>query len=243
MSNGALWATSTQPRANSRKAGSAASMPGASATIESVMPVRTAMKAGMSVSGLTSVWNSPSTSPPRTLTAPISVISAVGRRAAGRLEVDDAEGDVAQRAAELVEGALGLPARRRRRRAAPVARCGPPCDADSRHHVTYCTAGTAHGLDRRARHRQPRVDARHRLVTMDDVVSTTAEPGLDALPPAARSRVVARAGRGAARGPAAAAQPAPGRRRSPRPAAPSSVRGRSAPRSPTTTCASGSRCS
>ena len=42
--------------------------------MESVMPVSTAMKAGIDVDGLTSVWNSPSTSPPRTLTAPTSVI-------------------------------------------------------------------------------------------------------------------------------------------------------------------------
>jgi hypothetical protein len=39
------------------------------------MPVSTAMKAGIEVLGRTRVWNSPSTSPPRTLTAPISVIS------------------------------------------------------------------------------------------------------------------------------------------------------------------------
>ncbi len=32
------------------------------------------MNGGIAVCGLTSVWNSPSTSPPRTLTAPISVI-------------------------------------------------------------------------------------------------------------------------------------------------------------------------
>ena len=38
------------------------------------MPVSTAMNGGIAVCGLTSVWNSPSTSPPRTLTAPISVI-------------------------------------------------------------------------------------------------------------------------------------------------------------------------
>ena len=38
------------------------------------MPVSTAMNGGISVWGLTRVWNSPSTSPPRTLTAPISVI-------------------------------------------------------------------------------------------------------------------------------------------------------------------------
>ena len=49
-------------------------MGGASATIVLLMPVRTAMKAGISVRGLTRVWNSPSTSPPRTFTAPISVI-------------------------------------------------------------------------------------------------------------------------------------------------------------------------
>ena len=47
---------------------------GASATIELVMPVSTAMNGGMAVWGLTRVWNSPRTSPPRTLTAPISVI-------------------------------------------------------------------------------------------------------------------------------------------------------------------------
>jgi hypothetical protein len=41
----------------------------------SVMPVRTAMNGGMAAPGLTRVWNSPRTSPPRTLTAPISVIS------------------------------------------------------------------------------------------------------------------------------------------------------------------------
>ena len=73
-SNGALWATSTVPAANSRKAGSADSMDGASLTIELVMPVRTAMNGGIAACGLTRVWNSPSTSPPRTLTAPISVI-------------------------------------------------------------------------------------------------------------------------------------------------------------------------
>ena len=43
-------------------------------TMELVMPVSTAMNGGIWVWGLTRVWNSPSTSPPRTLTAPISVI-------------------------------------------------------------------------------------------------------------------------------------------------------------------------
>ncbi len=74
MSNGALCATSTASPANSRKAGSTEPMRGAPATIASVMPVSTAMNAGIGAPGLTSVWNSPSTSPPRTLTAPISVI-------------------------------------------------------------------------------------------------------------------------------------------------------------------------
>ena len=42
-SNGALWATSTAPRANSRKAGSTVPMRGAAATIIEVIPVRTLM--------------------------------------------------------------------------------------------------------------------------------------------------------------------------------------------------------
>ena len=73
-SKGALCATRTLPWANSRKAGSADSIDGASETIALVMPVSTAMKAGIASCGLTRVWNSPSTSPPRTFTAPISVI-------------------------------------------------------------------------------------------------------------------------------------------------------------------------
>src|SRR5690606_39133169 len=46
-------------------------------TIEVVMPVKVAMNAGTGPPGSTSVWNSPSTCPPRTLTAPISVIAEV----------------------------------------------------------------------------------------------------------------------------------------------------------------------
>ena len=38
------------------------------------MPVSTAISAGMWVLGFTRVWNSPSTSPPQTFTAPNSVI-------------------------------------------------------------------------------------------------------------------------------------------------------------------------
>jgi hypothetical protein len=43
----------------------------------SVIPVSIEMKVGMGSPGLTSAWNSPSTSPPRTLTAPTSVIRQV----------------------------------------------------------------------------------------------------------------------------------------------------------------------
>lgn len=77
MSKGALWATRTLPRANSRKAGSTADTGGAWATIGSVMPVRTEMKGGIGQPGFTRVCSSPSSWPPRTLTAPISVISLV----------------------------------------------------------------------------------------------------------------------------------------------------------------------
>ena len=49
MSKRALCATSTHPAANSRNAGSTDSIGGASATIELLMPVSTAMNAGISV--------------------------------------------------------------------------------------------------------------------------------------------------------------------------------------------------
>ena len=48
--------------------------------------------------GLTSVWKVPRHSPPRTLTAPISVMPHVAGVAAGGLEVEHAERDVVQRA-------------------------------------------------------------------------------------------------------------------------------------------------
>ena len=105
-SNGALCATSTAPRRTRGTPAAPSSIRGAPATIASVMPVSTAMNGGIDVAGLTSVWNSPSTSPPRTLTAPISVIVAALARAAGRLEVDDDERHLAQRRAELVERPL-----------------------------------------------------------------------------------------------------------------------------------------
>ena len=45
-------------------------------TIESVIPVSTCTNGLIDLPGCTSVWNSPSTSPPRTFTAPISVIAS-----------------------------------------------------------------------------------------------------------------------------------------------------------------------
>ena len=101
-------------RANSRNAGSADSIGGASATIELVMPVSTAMNGGIAVCGLTRVWNSPSTSPPRTLTAPISVIiepASAEPPVVSRSTTQNVM--VAQRPAQLVETALRLPSRRR----------------------------------------------------------------------------------------------------------------------------------
>ena len=75
MSNRMLWPTMTASPMNSRNVGSASSMRGASTTIALVMPVSTVMNGGIGAPGLTSVWNVPSSSPPRYRTAPISVIS------------------------------------------------------------------------------------------------------------------------------------------------------------------------
>ncbi len=74
MSKPALCATSTEPEANSRNAGRTAATRGASATMWLLIPVRTVMNGGIGVLGRTRVWNSPSTWPARTFTAPISVI-------------------------------------------------------------------------------------------------------------------------------------------------------------------------
>ena len=74
MSKRALWATRTASPANSRKLGSTDSIRGAEATMALVMPVKALMTGGMGTRGLTRLWNSPSTSPPRTLTAPNSVM-------------------------------------------------------------------------------------------------------------------------------------------------------------------------
>jgi len=51
-------------------------MRGACATIASVMPVSTEIIGGIDPAGRTSVPNSPITSPPRTFTAPTSVIES-----------------------------------------------------------------------------------------------------------------------------------------------------------------------
>ena len=81
-SNGALWATSTQPLAKSSSPGSTAPSRGAAASIQSVIPVRSAMPGGTGMPGLTREANSPCRSnsprrpPARTRTAPISVIAA-----------------------------------------------------------------------------------------------------------------------------------------------------------------------
>ena len=76
MSNPALCATNTESRANSRNIGSTTSIVGASHTIAVVMPVSWTIWGGMLRCGSTRVANSPSTTPPRTLTAPISVMAS-----------------------------------------------------------------------------------------------------------------------------------------------------------------------
>jgi hypothetical protein len=64
--------------------GSTASISGASHTIAEVMPVSATICGGMLRPGSTSVASSPSTAPPRTLTAPISVIASWPALWAGR---------------------------------------------------------------------------------------------------------------------------------------------------------------
>ena len=82
MSNGALWATKTVPRANSKNDGSTARISGAVTTMELLMPVSRCTNGDMAwPAGLTSVWNSPSILPPRTRTAPISVTLPPARSA------------------------------------------------------------------------------------------------------------------------------------------------------------------
>ncbi len=75
MSNGALCAVSTQPRAKARKPGSTAPAAGACRTIASVMPVSSVMSRGMGLPGLIRVANSAG-GLALTRTAPISVMLA-----------------------------------------------------------------------------------------------------------------------------------------------------------------------
>ncbi|RAO52628.1 hypothetical protein PSN01_04051 [Micromonospora saelicesensis] len=59
---------------NSRKLGSTCSIGGAGTSMAWVMPVSTVMNGGIGWPGLTRVASTPNCSPPRTLTAPISVM-------------------------------------------------------------------------------------------------------------------------------------------------------------------------
>ena len=65
------------------------------------------LRAGWPGPGLTRVWNVPRHSPPRSFTAPISVMPPSAGGAAGGLEVDHAERDLVQRRAEVVEASAG----------------------------------------------------------------------------------------------------------------------------------------
>ena len=76
MSKRALCATRTASPINSTSESSTSSTVGALATIVSVMPVKIVMNGGIAHSGFTSVVNRPISSPPRYLTAPISVIAS-----------------------------------------------------------------------------------------------------------------------------------------------------------------------
>ena len=70
-----LWPTITASPMNSSSAGITSAMRGAGSTIDSVMPVSTVMNGGIATPGFTSVSKRPRHSPPRSLTAPTSVIS------------------------------------------------------------------------------------------------------------------------------------------------------------------------
>ncbi len=151
-SNGALWATSTHPRANSRNWGSTCSIGGATATIASVMPVSTAMNGR---DGLVRVDQrlelAEHLAAAHLDRADLGDHRAALGRAAGRLQVDDAERHVAQRTAELVEAALRLPPRAAgpaRREAAVAghdsdARCGHRPNRIATRHTLDCSPGRA----------------------------------------------------------------------------------------------------
>ena len=129
-----LWPTITVPEEleERREHGLDA---GRGMTIASVMPVSTVIDGGIATPGFTRVWNVPRHSPPRSLTAPISVMAQRSTDPPGGLEVDDAERDLRQGRAEVVERALhGGTIRRTGVRAqehmfgtrVPPVRC-PPC--------------------------------------------------------------------------------------------------------------------
>ncbi len=69
-----LWPTMTAAPMKSTNVPSTLSMRGAGNTMACVMPVSIVISGGISAPGFTSVWKVPRTSPPRTRTAPISVI-------------------------------------------------------------------------------------------------------------------------------------------------------------------------
>src|SRR5664280_2503914 len=88
-----LWPTRTAPPTNSRKDGSISPLRGASTTISSLMPVSAVMNGAIRSS------------------APVPGGSDLGegrrgRRAPGGLDVEDHEGDLAERGAQVVEGSL-----------------------------------------------------------------------------------------------------------------------------------------
>ena len=77
-SNRTLCPTMTAEPMNSRNAGSTASIHGAGRTMASVMPVRKVISRGIPTPGFTSVWKVPRHSPPRSFTAPTSVMADCG---------------------------------------------------------------------------------------------------------------------------------------------------------------------
>ena len=89
-------------------------MRGAGSTIDSVMPVSTVIIGGIGTPGFTSVSKRPSSSPPRSFSAPISVIASVFGRAARGLEVEHDERDLRQRACRDRRATAGAGRRTRR---------------------------------------------------------------------------------------------------------------------------------
>ena len=112
MSNGALCATSTAPRENSRKLGSTSSMGGAPMSIVVVMPVSTWMNGGHRTAGVHERLELAEHLAAAHLDRADLRDRAVRGRAARGLEVHDDERDVRQRGAQVVQGRLHRPRRR-----------------------------------------------------------------------------------------------------------------------------------